>query len=120
MNNKDISTRNNIYKLLNTNKANLTNNGKKIYKNNVNMSILIDLFNDDKFKKLIEALGDTEQDIKLFSIFIKIYLFIDKLYPELNKYEQLALLNEAITNQNIRKKIFTTDSHQKSQNLLTH
>lgn len=113
------SPSNNIYKFLNTNKTNLTNDGKKIYKNNENMSNLIDLFNDDKFKKLINSIGDTDQDIKLFSIFTKIYLFIDKTFPDLNKYEQLALLNEAITNKNIRKELFTNTNTNLNTNLLT-
>lgn len=91
-------------------KANIE--GNKLYKMNSNMRDLLDLMQDDKFRRVFTTHFNTWDDVKTVIILMKVYELIEQNYPKLSPKARLYILNEAIKNANTRECMFRQANEQ--------
>lgn len=105
LNSKDVPRKNSIDR---NHKKILDNKGRKVYKKKKNMRELLDVMTNDSFKSFFDDNFQSWDDIRTVVILMSTLRYIDKCTKDknLNKYQQLALLETILSNSENRSLIF--------------
>jgi hypothetical protein len=87
------------------NRQEMEDNGKKIYQSNDFFRSFTNLMEHPEFKLLFKEYFKSLDDIKLFTMFLKVYQNIGDQFPDFNGYQKIALVKSLIDTSSTRQLI---------------
>ena len=82
-----------------------TQHGDKIYRTNENMRDVANMMSDKKFREFFTKHFQTWDDVKTTMMFMKMYEFVDFMFPNKSIKVKLYVLNEIVKNSDTRSRM---------------